>query len=168
MTTSDPMQATATVQTLDTGIEQAMIGRLAEALCRVVADTFCLYLKTLGVHWNIVGSNFFGIHKLTEEQYEDLAEALDELAERVRSLGYPVPAGFAEFREFSIVEVESTIRSSEEMLRALVKDNEAVAKRLREFSNIASEAQDKFTEDMLIGRIGVHEKNAWMLKSLVA
>lgn len=159
---------TATVQTIDTGIDQAMIGRLAEALSRAVADTFSLYLKTLGVHWNVVGPNFFGIHKLTEEQYEDLNEAVDALAERIRGLGYPVPAGFGEFRQHSIVEVESSIRSSEDMLRALIADNEALAKRFREFSNAAADAQDKFTEDMLIGRIGAHEKNAWMLKSLLA
>ncbi|MCH8685841.1 Dps family protein [Pedomonas mirosovicensis] len=159
---------TATVQTLDTGIDQAMIGRLADALCRAVADTFSLYLKTLGTHWNIVGPNFYGIHKLTEQQYEDLDEAIDALAERIRGLGYPVPAGFAEFRQFSIIEVESTIKSSEEMLRALIADNEALAKRFREFSNAAQDAQDKFTEDMLIGRIGAHEKNAWMLKSLLS
>lgn len=159
---------TATVETVDTGIDQAMIGRLADALCRAVADTFSLYLKTLGAHWNVVGPNFYGIHKLTQKQYEDLDEALDELAERIRGLGYPVPAGFAEFRQFSIVEVESTIKSSEEMLRALIADNEALAKRFREFSNVAADAQDKFTEDMLIGRIGAHEKNAWMLKALLA
>ncbi len=159
---------TATVQTVDTGIDQAMIGRLAEALSRAVADTFSLYLKTLGTHWNIVGPNFYGIHKLAQKQYEDLDEALDDLAERIRSLGYPVPAGFNEFRKISIVEVESTIKSSDEMLRALIADNEALAKRFREFSNVAADAQDKFTEDMLIGRIGAHEKNAWMLKSLLS
>lgn len=167
MITNEPTH-TATVQTIDTGIDQAMIGRLADALCRSVADTFSLYLKTLGTHWNIVGPNFYGIHKLTEEQYEDLAEAVDSLAERIRGLGYPVPAGFAEFRQFSIIEVESTIKSSEEMLAGLIADNEGLAKRFREFSNAAADAQDKFTEDMLINRIGVHEKNAWMLKSLLA
>lgn len=159
---------TATVQAVDTGIDQAMIGRLAEALCKAVADTFSLYLKTLGTHWNIVGPNFYGIHKLTQKQYEDLDDALDELAERIRGLGYPVPAGFSEFREISIVEVESTIKSSDEMLRALIADNEALAKRFREFSNAAADAQDKFTEDMLINRIGAHEKNAWMLKALLS
>ena len=158
---------TATVETVDTGIDQAMIGRLAEALSQAVADTFSLYLKTLGTHWNVVGPNFYGIHKLTQKQYEDLDEALDELAERIRGLGYPVPAGFSEFRNISIVEVESAIRSSDEMLRALIADNEALAKRFREFSNVAADAQDKFTEDMLIGRIGAHEKNAWMLKAVL-
>lgn len=153
---------------IDTGIESSEIDSLADAVACALADSFNLYLKTLGLHWNAVGSSFYAVHKLTQEQYEDLQDAIDEIGERIRALGRIAPASFSQFRELGIVQAESEPASAEHMLSELVADNEAVAKRLRNFAELAADADDRFTEDMLIGRIGVHEKNAWMLRALLA
>ena len=166
--TRTALRAQPHVEKHKTGIAPRETGKLAQGLAKALADTFSLYVKTLGVHWNVVGPNFYGLHKLTETQYEDLEEAIDALAERIRALGHPAPAGFAEFRENSVVKAEMGIETAEEMIRELIADNEAVSRRMRDFSDLAADARDKFTEDMLIGRMGAHEKNVWMLRALIA
>ncbi len=155
------------VEKPDVGIKPREKARLAEGLSQSLADTFSLYVKTLGVHWNIVGPSFYGLHKLTEAQYQDLAAAIDELAERIRALGYPAPAGFGDFRSLSAIKAESRIESAGDMLKELIDDNELAARRMRKVSDIAGDAEDKFSEDMLIARMGAHEKNVWMLRALV-
>ncbi len=152
----------------DTGIQERDTGAIAEVLSDALADCFSLYLKTLGVHWNIVGPSFFGLHKLTEAQYVDLGEATDQLAERIRALGHLAPAAFGDYAQRSVVESKATISSAEEMIRALIRDNEAVAKRLRMAVSVADEADDVFTADMLTARIGKHEENVWMLRAVSA
>ncbi|HEY4344677.1 MAG TPA: DNA starvation/stationary phase protection protein [Parvibaculum sp.] len=163
-----PLDLQPRVEKSDVGIEQREKKHLAEGLSQSLADTFSLYVKTLGVHWNVVGPSFYGLHKLTEVQYQDLAEAVDALAERIRALGYPAPAGFADFRSLSAIEAESRIEGTGDMLKELIADNELAARRMRKVSDLAAEAEDKFSEDMLIGRMGAHEKNVWMLRALVA
>lgn len=153
---------------IDISIEKGGRDKVAEALKSALADSYALYFKTLGVHWNVTGPSFFGIHKLTDEQYNELHEAADTIAERIRALGHVAPASFSEFRSLSVVDVETPHKPTNEMLRELVADNEAVAKRMKEFSDVAEEAEDKFTEDMLIDRIGRHEENAWMLRASIA
>jgi len=165
---SRALKSKTQVETIKSGIEPRATEKLAEGLAQALADTFSLYVKTLGVHWNVVGPNFYGLHKLTEAQYQDLADAVDALAERIRAIGHPAPAGFREFRDRSVVKAEMGIETAEQMISELVADNEAVARRMRDFSDAAAEARDKFSEDMLIGRMGAHEKNAWMLRALVA
>lgn len=162
------LKAQAHVEKHQTGIEPTDTSALAEGLSQALADTFSLYVKTQGVHWNVVGPNFYGLHKLTEAQYEDLQEAIDLIAERIRALGHPTPAGFSEFRERSIVKAEMRIESAGEMIQELISDNENVARRMRDFSDVAADARDKYSEDLLIQRIGAHEKNAWMLRALMA
>lgn len=152
----------------DTGLDRADTKAIAEALSDALADSFSLYLKTLGVHWNIVGPSFYGMHKLTEAQYEDLALAVDALAERIRALGHIAPAAFGDYAERSVVESKTTLSSAEGMLKALIADNEAVARRLREAVAVADEAQDVFTADMLTARVGKHEQNVWMLKAVAS
>ncbi|MBU0556401.1 MAG: DNA starvation/stationary phase protection protein [Alphaproteobacteria bacterium] len=152
----------------NTGIERGNADAMAEKLGDALADSFSLYLKTLGVHWNVVGPSFFGLHKLTEAQYEDLAAAIDLLAERIRALGHLAPAAFGDYARRSVVESDETVRSSGEMIDALIKDNEAVARRLREAVATAEEADDVFTADMLTARIGKHEENVWMLRAVAA
>ena len=127
-----------------------------------------MYVKTLGVHWNVTGPSFFGLHKLTDAQYKELHAAADAIAERIRALGHVAPASFSEFRAGTCVDVETPHKSTPEMLKELVADNEAVSRRMLAASNVAEENDDKFTEDMLIHRIGVHEENAWMLRSSIA
>lgn len=150
----------------NTGIERANTDEIAEKLGDALADSFTLYLKTLGVHWNIVGASFYGLHKLTEAQYEDLAAATDALAERIRALGHIAPASYGDYSQRSVVESNATVLSAEGMLQALIKDNEAIARRLREAVAVADAADDVFTADMLTARIGKHEENVWMLRAV--
>lgn len=150
---------------LATSINAVQRNAVAEALKVALADSYSMYLKTLGVHWNVTGPSFFGLHTLTDAQYKELHIAADAIAERVRALGHVAPASFSEFRASSCVDVETPHKSTSEMLKELVADNEAVARRMLAASNVAEDNDDKFTEDMLIARIGVHEENAWMLRA---
>jgi starvation-inducible DNA-binding protein len=151
--------------TLDISVEEDARGAVADALMKAVADSYTLYAKTLGVHWNVQGSNFYGLHKLTEAQYEELHEASDAIAERIRALGKLAPTGTATFRELTIIDNDAPHKPTEDMIAELVTDNEAVARRMAEFAELAEDADDPFTNDMLIARIGVHEQNAWMLRA---
>lgn len=162
------LQAKPKETTVNTGIGQEGTEAIAGALANALADSFSLYLKTLGVHWNIVGPSFFGLHKLTEAQYEDLGAAIDALAERLRALGHLAPAAFGDYADRSIVESKTTISSAADMIQALIKDNEAVARRLRKAVAVAGEADDVFTADMLTARIGQHEQNVWMLRAVAS
>jgi starvation-inducible DNA-binding protein len=140
-------------------------GTVADALMKAVADSYTLYAKTLGVHWNVQGGNFYGLHKLTDAQYNELHEAADTIAERIRALGKLAPTGNETFRALTVIENDAPHRSTPEMISELVADNEKVARRMAEFAEIAEEAEDPFTNDMLVARIGVHEQNAWMLRA---
>ncbi len=162
------LQAKPRETSVDTGIARAGTDAVADELSNALADSFSLYLKTLGVHWNIVGPSFFGMHKLTEAQYIDMGTAIDEIAERIRALGHIAPAAFGDFAERSVVESKTTIASAEDMLKALIKDNEAIARRLRKAVGVADDAGDVFTADMLTARIGKHEQNVWMLRAVAS
>jgi starvation-inducible DNA-binding protein len=156
------------VEAIDTGIDGRDTQQLADVLSDALADSFTLYLKTLGVHWNIVGPAFFGLHKLTQEQYEDLDKAIDEIAERIRALGHLAPAAFGDFERRSSLESRTTLSDAKTMLETLIEDNEAIARRMREAVRIAEECDDVFTADMLTARIGKHEQNSWMLRASAA
>jgi len=153
---------------VDTGITDESRKTIAEALQHALADCYTLYLKTLGVHWNIVGPNFYGVHKLTEEQYEDMHKAADAIAERIRALGHIAPAAFGDYGKLSDIESTETPHQAEKMIKTLIADNETVAKRLRDYVETAEEHDDVFTADMLTARIGKHEQNAWMLRAIVS
>lgn len=150
---------------VDTSVSASDRKTVAEALIKAVADSYTLYAKTLGVHWNVQGPNFFGLHKLTDAQYKELHEAADALAERIRALGQLAPSGFDSFKKLSVVKNDEPHGSTDAMIAELVTDNEAVAKRMSEFAELADEHGDLFTHDMLVARIGVHEENAWMLRA---
>ena len=155
-------------EVIDISIDTEQRDAVAEALKQALADSYAMYVKTLGVHWNVTGAGFYGIHKLTDAQYNELHEAADAIAERIRALGHVAPASFSEFKALTCVDVDTPHKSTLEMLRELVADNEAVAKRMLEVSDVAEDNDDKFTEDMIIARIGRHEENAWMLRSTIA
>lgn len=143
--------------------------RLAARLAAATADTYILLAKTQGYHWNVAGPLFVSIHELTEEQYQDLFEAADELAERIRALGEPSPGSYKRFAELSAVEEDDgSPKSAKQMVEALAHDNELVARRLKAASDVAEELGDKVSEDMLIERMQVHEQNAWMLRAILA
>lgn len=161
-------KATTKKDTVNTGIGANDRKEVAKALQHGLADTYSLYLKTLGVHWNIVGPAFYSVHKLTEVQYEDLHAAADVIAERVRALGHIAPASFGDYTKLSIVDSSETPHQADAMIKGLISDNEAIAKRMREFVEVAEDADDVFTADLLTARIGKHEENAWMLRALIS
>jgi starvation-inducible DNA-binding protein len=151
--------------TLNTSVPREAREKVAEALTKAVADSYTLYAKTLGVHWNVQGREFFGLHKLTDAQYNELHKAADALAERIRALGKLAPTGSETFRALTVIENEAPHKPTQKMIAELARDNETVARRMNEFAELADEAGDLFSHDMLVARIGVHEENAWMLRS---
>ena len=168
MSTAQVLKATVRTQNPGNGIAAADSRKLAEGLSRALSDTYVLYVKTQGFHWNVVGPLFHGLHKLTEEQYTALAEATDELAERIRALGHPAPAGLAVFMKMTRLEEMDGQLSAEQMATALVADHETVSRSFRELVGAAEKAGDVVTADLLTRRIEAHEEAAWMLRSIVA
>jgi len=149
-----------------TGLERADCKGLAELLEKALADTYLLYFKTQAVHWNIIGPMFYGVHKLTQEQYEDMAESIDELAERIRALGYLAPPKLSHLIQIADVQEAGHDLNSALMIEMLAKDHQRVAASLREAVQEADKLDDVFTADLLTARIGKHEQYAWMLRAL--
>lgn len=136
-------------------------------LHKVLSNSYALSVKTQNFHWNVTGSNFYSIHKLLDAQYEEYVEAIDEIAEHIRTLGYKVPAGFAVFSKSQIIEDGDESSTAQQMLSILAKDNEELIKIINEALKKSEEAQDDVISDFLIGRLNVHKKNVWMLKSSI-
>ena len=138
---------------------------VADALARLLADTYTVYLKTHGFHWNVTGPMFTTLHTMFEQQYTELALAVDEIAERIRSIGKPAPGSFGEFAALASVKEAKGKRSAKQMLRELAADQEAIAAAARTVVQVAEEGNDAASADLGVRRIDVHEKNAWMLRS---
>ncbi|MEM6413241.1 MAG: DNA starvation/stationary phase protection protein [Pseudomonadota bacterium] len=142
---------------------------VAEALSGVLADTFSLYTKTHGFHWNVTGPQFQTLHALFQEQYNELWSAVDEIAERIRALGSYAPGDPNSLIERSkIGNAPQTPPSAEEMTKILLADHETIAQRLRQAIETADDADDDVSEDLLIRRLEVHDKTAWMLRAMTA
>ncbi len=154
--------------TIDIGISEADRKEIADGLSRVLADTYTLYLKTHNYHWNVVGPMFNTLHLMFETQYNELALAVDEIAERIRALGEPAPGSYAEFSELSSVTEDIEKPEALEMVRRLVDGHESVARTARSVFPAAEKAGDEPTADLLTQRLQVHEKTAWMLRSMLA
>lgn len=138
-----------------------------ESLRQILAETYLLLVKTHGYHWNVVGPQFVSLHTLFEGQYQDLFAAVDDIAERIRALGVKAPSGLAAFSELSHIEEGRGETPAEDMVAALQRDNEHLASECRHGVAAAEEADDPATADLLTGRLAVHEKAAWMLRSLL-
>jgi len=138
---------------------------VVQALTHLLADSYSLYLKTHNFHWNVTGPMFTTLHTLFETQYTDLALAVDEVAERIRSLGSPVPGSFTEFKKLSAVKESIGKVTAKEMIAILVKDQAKVAAAARKVIEAAEPSADFATADLGTRRMDVHEKNAWMLRS---
>ena len=138
---------------------------VVHALERLLASSYTLYLKSHNDHWNVTGPMFTTLHTLFEQEYAELALAVDEIAERIRALGHPAPATYAAFAELSAVKEAPGVPSAVAMLEDLVGDQNTVAAVAREVREAAGRAGDDASEDLAVGRIQVHEKNAWMLRS---
>jgi len=145
-------------------------GRLAvtKGLSKLLADTYMLYLKTQNYHWNVTGPQFSQLHLLFETQYKGLADAVDLIAERIRALGEFAPATFVKFGQVTSIKEENSIPEAETMISNLVIGNEAVVTTAREMIALTEEYEDDVTADLLVERMQVHEKAAWMLRSLIA
>jgi len=156
-----------TAPLIDTGISAKDRQRIVGGLSRLLADTFTLYLKTHNFHWNVTGPMFNTLHLMFETQYNELWLALDLIAERIRSLGYPAPATFAEYGRLASVKETPGQPKAEDMVRLLVEGNEAVARTARAMFPSVEKADDEPTADLLTQRMQIHEKNAWMLRSLL-
>lgn len=140
---------------------------IAEQLSRLLADSYTLYLKTHNYHWNVTGEQFNTLHAMFETQYTELAAAVDEVAERIRALGMPAPGSYREFAGLTAIEEASGNETAATMLRELVVGQETVARTAREAFPAADDANDQPTADLLTQRMQIHEKNAWMLRSML-
>ncbi len=149
-------------------IERTDREKVAHGLQRFLADSYTLYLMTSNFHWNVTGPHFRSLHLMFEEQYQDLAAAIDTIAERIRALGFPVIATFADFSQMTSIKEYKGEQppSAEEMIKKLRESHETIVRTLRQVVPLAEEARDFSTEDLLIQRMQYHEKTAWMLRSL--
>ena len=162
--------AAPTAPNIDIGINAGDRKKIADGLSRFLADSYTLYLKTHNFHWNVTGSMFNALHNMFEAQYTEQWTALDEIAERIRALGFNAPGSYAEFIKLSSSPEDPGLTDTadwREMVRQLVVGNEAVCRTARNVLDIADDADDAPTEDLLTQRLQTHEKYAWMLRSLL-
>lgn len=141
---------------------------IAAGLSVLLADTYTLYLKTHNFHWNVTGPMFQTLHLMFETHYNELALAVDLIAERIRALGFPAPGTYKQFAELSAIKEDSGVPKATDMIKKLVAGHETVARTAREVFKIAEEVSDQPTCDLLTQRMQTHEKTAWMLRSLLA
>ena len=149
------------------GIDEGSRAKIAEGLSRLLADTYTLYLKTHNFHWNVTGPMFQTLHLMFETQYTELSTAVDLIAERIRALGYPAPGTYSEYVRLSSISETSGVPKANEMIRLLVEGQEAVIRTARSIFPVVEEVNDEPTADLLTQRMQVHEKTAWMLRSLL-
>ena len=152
---------------IDIGIDAQKREEIASGLSRVLADTYTLYLKTHNFHWNVTGPMFQTLHLMFEAHYNELALAVDLVAERIRALGFPAPGTYKQFAELSSIKEDVEVPKAEEMIRKLVDGHETVARTARVVFKVADDVSDQPTCDLLTQRMQVHEKTAWMLRSLL-
>ena len=153
---------------IDIGITETDRGQIAEGLSRLLADTYTLYLKTHNFHWNVTGPMFNTLHTMFETQYTELALAVDDIAERIRALGFPAPGTYAAYSKLSSIKEQEGIPAAEEMIKLLVEGQEAVVRTARGIFPLLEKVSDEPTADLLTQRMQIHEKTAWMLRSLLA
>jgi starvation-inducible DNA-binding protein len=147
------------------GISKEKRKKVADGLSKVLADSYMVYLKTHNYHWNVTGELFHSLHEQFENQYTELAEAIDEIAERIRSLGYRAPGSFREYSEITSIEEDTDQPEALEMVRRLAVDNETILRTARQVLPECEEAGDEATIDLITHRLHVHSKTAWMLRS---
>jgi starvation-inducible DNA-binding protein len=153
---------------INIGIEESDRQKIAEGLAHLLADTYTLYLKTHNFHWNVTGPMFQTLHLMFEQQYNELSLAVDMIAERIRALGFPAPGTYKAYSQLSSIPEAEGVPSAEAMIRELVAGQEAVARTARSILPFVDQVHDEPTADLLTVRLQVHEKTAWMLRSLLA
>ncbi len=152
---------------IDIGIPEQNRKEISKGLSRLLADTYTLYLKTHNYHWNVTGPMFQTLHLMFEQHYNELALAVDGIAERIRSLGEYAPGSYAEYSKLSSIKEETGVPKAQEMIRNLVQAHETVVRTCREVFPLAEKGSDEASCDLLTQRIQTHEKTAWMLRSLI-
>jgi starvation-inducible DNA-binding protein len=162
------MAKKSTPTQIDIGISDKDRKKIAEGLSRLLADTYTLYLKTHNFHWNVTGPMFNTLHLMFEQQYNELALAVDAIAERIRALGVPAPGTYKEFAKLSSIPEADGVPAAEDMIRQLVEGQEAVVRTARAIFPITDAANDEPTADLLTQRMQTHEKTAWMLRAMLA
>lgn len=153
---------------IDIGISENDRASVVTELSKALADSYTLYMMTHNFHWNVTGPMFSTLHDLFMAQYTEIWQALDEIAERIRALGHYAPGTYAQFAKLSSIAEPTEVPSAEDMIKLLVAGNEAVAKTARKAFSVADSVNDQPTADLLTQRLDIHEKNAWMLRSLLA
>ena len=150
---------------MDTGMSAEQRSTMGGHLAKLLADTYLLYTKTQNFHWNIHGPEFYALHLLSEKQYEELGEAVDEIAERIRQLGFYVDATLSGFTKLGSVKENHKVHPKFESIMQLIEAQEVVIKELRKVGNVGEEMHDHATVDMVGRRLNVHEKALWMLRA---
>ncbi len=153
---------------INLGISEESREQIAAGLSRLLADSYTLYLKTHNYHWNVEGPQFNTLHQMFETHYTELAIAVDDIAERIRALGIKSPGSYAEFAKLTSIEEAVGAESAEEMVKQLVIGQETISRTARSVFPLAADAHDEPTADLLTQRMQIHEKNAWMLRSMLA
>jgi starvation-inducible DNA-binding protein len=157
----------ATAPAINIGISDENRARIADGLSRLLADSYTLYLKTHNFHWNVTGPMFNTLHTMFMAQYNELFVAVDDVAERIRALGFHAPGSYSQFAKLATVTEETGVPKAQDMIRQLVEGHETVARTARDIFPLVEEAGDEPTADLLTQRMQVHEKTAWMLRSML-
>ncbi|RKF06924.1 DNA starvation/stationary phase protection protein [Oceaniradius stylonematis] len=152
---------------VSTGIDEAAREKIAQALSAILTDTYYLVIKSHIYHWNVVGPMFHAIHNMTEEQYTNLFQAADDIAERIRALGHKAPIADAAGPNQAVVSMDASAKSAHDMVADLIDDHEAAIRKMREAADMAEEMSDFVTHDLLVGRMTYHEQVVWMWRSLI-
>lgn len=152
---------------MDIGISEINRKEVAGGLSKLLADTYTLYLKTHNFHWNVEGPMFQTLHIMFMGQYTEMWNALDLIAERIRALGHYAPGSYSEFIKLSSIKESKAVPKAAKMIEELIQGHEAVIKTTRSIFNSAEKAKDQTTMDVLTQRLDIHEKTAWMLRSLL-
>ena len=150
---------------IDIGISLELRTKIAAGLNHTLADTYALYLKTQTFHWNVMGPHFSGLHKMFEQQYQDLANAADLVAERIRALGFLAPGGLGVYAKLTAIKEIAGDPTAEQMIAELIEGHQTIVKKTRFLLGLVETAKDEATMDILTHRLQVHEKAAWMLRS---
>ena len=153
---------------INTGISEQDRKMISDGLAKLLADSYTLYLKTHNFHWNVTGPQFSMLHVLFEQQYTELAVAVDTIAERIRALGFFAPGSYAEFADLMSIKEAEGRPAAEEMIKQLVEGQEAVTRTARSLYPKVADVHDEATANIVTDRMQVHEKNAWMLRSLLS
>jgi len=152
---------------IQTGIGAKDRAAIAQGLSRLLADSYILYLKTHSFHWNVEGPMFQTLHQMFMDEYTELWNAIDPIAERIRALGHYAPGSYTQYRKLATIRETEGVPKAEKMVRELIEGQEAVARTARTVLPLAEKANDQPTLDLLTQRLDIHEKNAWMLRSLL-